>query len=99
MRLRLPQLDKHSGNQYTGGVMGIIDTRSRRDAAEGMASAFAAIARGMYGYLSDETRQIPEVADMLAVCEELGVESNIEAMKARMQLQSEVRSAQSALLT
>ena len=74
--------------------MGLIHTRSRRDIYEAKASALQYVRFLMLERLSEETRQIPEVAELYEILHESEQNYWSVATEANRQLHSEGRLAQ-----
>lgn len=77
--------------------MGILHTRSRRDESGARASTLQSVRYLMLGHLSEETRKIPEVAELLEILSEVERSYWDDLTVADRQLQSEVFSAQESL--
>jgi hypothetical protein len=77
--------------------MGLIHTRSRRDECGARASTLQSVRYLMLGHLSEETRKIPEVAELLEILHEVERSYWDDLTRADRQLQSEVSSARDRL--
>lgn len=74
--------------------MGLLHTRSQRDAYEAQAIVWKAARCAMLEHLTEATRQIPEVAALMETFEDMGSKCWDDVRAAQGQLEAEGRAAQ-----